>query len=117
MCCLCLGAANPFILNKLTANIETKVGHDMVSAKDGLYLTALFLISHLIQTVIGEQLDHFNFMVGRKNSYKLKTLVYRKYNKISSATNKTFSDGELDGIFHSECGRFDGLFERFFNIA
>jgi ABC-type multidrug transport system fused ATPase/permease subunit len=65
-----LGAANPFIINKLTANIETKVtGFDMeLSAKDGLYLTGLFMITALVHSVVGEQLAHFNFMVGRKNS-------------------------------------------------
>ena len=44
---------------------------------------------------MSEHMSYFNIMTGRRSSNAVIAFVYEKYSKISPATNKDFSSGQI----------------------
>ena len=60
--------------------------------------------------------DTLKHDLSNQMGYSLKGLVYEKIFKISSATNKKFSKGELQNIVNRDCEDLPGLFNKLTNV-
>jgi len=62
---------------------------------DGIWLVILLISAQLIAYIMSEHLVLYQRMTGVKSTNAMIALIYEKQFKISSASNKRFSQGEM----------------------
>ena len=78
-------------MNRIIDFIQDK----SVPLNEGVLYVILLIVTQSIYYVVSEHLDFYQGMIGIKSTNALIALIYRKQLKISSATNKKFSQGEI----------------------
>lgn len=83
--------ASPFIIKRFLNFIES----DDESVWIGILFAALYVILMFLARVIMEQGTFYQMQLGSKCSAGVVSLIYSKALRISSATNKKFTQGEI----------------------
>lgn len=65
------------------------------NAKTGVYYSIALIVSQLISYGLSEHMTFRNVTTGRRSSNAVIAFIYQKYSRISSATNKDFSSGQI----------------------
>lgn len=81
----------PFLMKWLIDYIQTGVGEK----QDGLLLVFGLVMANFIAYSINEHVTFIQNMVGVRSTNVLNAIIYEKLLRISSATNKTFNQGEI----------------------
>ena len=68
----------------------------------GFAIAATMLIQNIICCIIGMNVDFHQNMLGIKSTNALKGLIYKKQLRMSNATNKQFSTGEIINFVQSD---------------
>jgi ABC-type bacteriocin/lantibiotic exporter with double-glycine peptidase domain len=83
--------AIPFVIQRFLTFIE----EENESVWIGISFAALYVVMSFLSRVIMEQGTFYQMQLGSKCSAGLVALIYDKSLKISSSTNKKFTQGEL----------------------
>ena len=81
----------PFIIQRFLLFIE----NEDFTLWYGILFASLYVLSTFLSRIIMEQGTFYQMQLGSKCSAALIALIYNKSLKISSATNKKFSQGEI----------------------
>ena len=88
----------PWLVLKLTQFIKEGVDKPELNwenVQPGVIYSGALVASQLLSFVLTEHLTYFNVLTGRRSSNAVIAFVYLKYSKISAATNKNFSSGQI----------------------
>ena len=88
----------PFLILKLTSFIKDGDKDEELSwesVKPGVIYSVILCFSMLISYLINEHQSYYNVLTGRRSSNAIIALIYQKNSKISAATNKDFSSGQI----------------------
>jgi len=77
--------------------------------KSGVITIFTFFAFRVLQTIFYNNLSYHSDMMGQRSHSALKALVYKKHYKISSATNRDFTTGEIYSVVNSDVGRLMGF--------
>ena len=83
--------ASPFIIQRFLVFIENKDDELWI----GIVLAIVYVISVFVSRILMEQGTFYQMQLGSKWSAGVIGLIYNKSLKISSATNKRFTQGEI----------------------
>jgi len=86
-----LQLSTPFLLQRIIVFIQDQEE----DTGFGLMLVGLLVLIQAVAYMITEHLRLYQRMIGCKSTNAMIALIYEKQFKISSATNKKFSQGEL----------------------
>ncbi len=89
-----LSLSSPYLISVIIDFIESK-DHSSENMEIGLAYVAALVLSQTMSYLIAEHLEYYQKMIGVKQSNALVALIYRKQLKLSAATNKKFSQGEV----------------------
>lgn len=94
--CTGMNLLSPYLVNRIIDYIENKEsGDNPPTFKSALIYVGLLVATQALFYLISEHLEYYQKMIGVKSSNALVAMIYRKQLKISSATNKRFSQGEV----------------------
>ena len=82
---------SPFLLKTLIEYIKNR-GE---STQEGLILVSLLALSQGLVYIVQDHVTFYSRMTGVKSTNAMIAVIYDKMFKISSATNKKFSQGQL----------------------
>ena len=91
MLACCLQIVSPFLLKTLIEYIKNR-GE---STQEGLILVSLLALSQGMVYIVQDHVTFYSRMTGVKSTIAMIAVIYDKMFKISSATNKKFSQGQL----------------------
>lgn len=89
---------SPFIIIFLTnfiADGDTDPALTWENVRLGVLYAGLLVGTQLIGYCISEHMSYFNVITGRRSSNAIIAFIYQKYSKISPATCKGFSSGQI----------------------
>ena len=90
--------ASPWLILELTAFIKDGDQHpdlDWETVKPGVIYSAGLIGTQLLSYCLSEHMTYHNVLTGRRSSNAVIAFIYQKYSKVSSATNKDFSSGQI----------------------
>ena len=87
----CLQIVSPFLLKALIDYIKMR----SESTIEGLILVGLLALSQGMVYIVQDHVTFYSRMTGVKSTNAMIAVIYDKMFKISSATNKKFSEGQL----------------------
>ena len=93
-----LSFSSPFLIMQLTAFI--KDGDDdpdltWENVKPGVIYAGALCGTQILNYLLMEHMSYFNVLTGRRSSNAVIAFIYEKYSRISAATNKDFSSGQI----------------------
>ena len=89
-----LETSTPFLLWMIIEYIKTPDSNNE-DLKYGIWLISLFLLIELVSKLISQHVNFVQEILGSKAYTGVMSMVYKKILKYSSATNKTFTQGEI----------------------
>ena len=75
----------------------------------GLGLIVIYIVIGLFGTLIAGMFDFIQLVLGENAKYALITLIYDKVFTLSSATNKSFSQGEITNFINVDADKIPNL--------
>lgn len=87
----CLDLSSPFFIKRIIDFVTNKEE----DTSFGLMLVMFLVLTKFLSYLILEHLTFYQTTMGIKSTNALISYIYRKQLKISSATNKKFSQGEI----------------------
>lgn len=115
-----LSFASPWLILKLTAFI--KAGDDnpaltWENVKPGVIYSGILCGTQVLSYVIGEHMSYYNVLTGRRSSNAVIAFIYQKYSRISSATNKDFSSGQIVNFVQVDAQRLFWISYQISNVV
>mmetsp|Transcript_31387 Transcript_31387/g.38944 ORF Transcript_31387/g.38944 Transcript_31387/m.38944 type:complete len:156 (-) Transcript_31387:3952-4419(-) len=97
-CVAVLNFSSPWLILKLTKFI--KDGEDdpeltWENVRPGVIYAGALCGTQLLNYCLMEHMSYFNVLTGRRSSNAVIAFIYQKYSRISAATNKDFSSGQI----------------------
>ncbi|TNV86168.1 hypothetical protein FGO68_gene2272 [Halteria grandinella] len=93
--CTSLNLMSPFLINMIIRFIETKDEPNGPPLSEGFQYVGMLVISQGLYYLINEQLYFYQYQIGVKTQNAMIGMIYQKQLRISNATNKNFSQGEI----------------------
>jgi len=93
-----LNFASPWLILELTKFIKDgAVDPELTweNVKPGVIYSGLLCGSQVLSYVLSEHMSYYNVLTGRRSSNAVIAFIYSKYSRISAATNKDFSSGQI----------------------
>lgn len=90
--------SSPWLILKLTHFIrEGDDNPDLTweNVRPGVIYGGALCGSQLINYFLMEHMSYLNVLTGRRSSNAVIAFIYQKYSRISAATNKDFSSGQI----------------------
>jgi UTP-glucose-1-phosphate uridylyltransferase len=85
--------SSPILIKRIITFLESDP--ETSPKEEGLILVGLLIASQFISRMIDEHLSRYQRMIGVQSTNAMVALIYSKELKVSSATNKRFSQGEI----------------------
>eukprot|EP00347_Sterkiella_histriomuscorum_P019725 403340529 len=83
--------STPFLVKRIIEFIQSTdddVGY-------GFGLVSILVVTQGLQYIINDHIDYYQRLIGVRSTNALISMIYKKILKVSSATNKKFSNGEI----------------------
>ena len=93
-----LSFLSPYLILKLVAFINEgsdKPDLNWENARPGVIYSGILVGTQVLSYIIGEHMSYYNVLTGRRASNSVIAFIYQKYSRISNATNKDFSSGQI----------------------
>ena len=89
---------SPWVILKLTQFIADGKDNPELNwenVRPGVIYSGILIGTQLLSYILEEHMSYFNIQTGRRTANAVIAFVYEKYSKISPATNKDFSSGQI----------------------
>lgn len=116
----CLSFASPFLVLKLTDFIsegDLDLPLTWSNVRDGVIYSGALCGTQLFAYCLSEHISYFNVLTGRRSSNAVIAFIYQKYSKISSATNKDFSSGQIVNFVQVDAQRLYWISYQISNVV
>ena len=104
--------SQPILISLILDFIDTDSDSDGGTAY-GLLLIIIYILIDLVSNIISEQLNMIQKLLQIKIKNGIICLIYEKILKLSSATNKIFSQGEIINFIDVDANKIKYLLEEF----
>lgn len=93
-----LNFTSPWLILKLTEFIKEGADDPELTwenVRPAVIYAGCLCGTQLINYVLMEHMSYLNILTGRRSSNAVIAFIYQKYSRISAATNKDFSSGQI----------------------
>jgi ABC-type multidrug transport system fused ATPase/permease subunit len=97
-CAALLNFASPWLILEMTKFIKDGANDPELTwenVKPGVIYAGLLCGTQVLSYLISEHMLYYNVLTGRRSSNAVIAFIYQKYSRISAATNKDFSSGQI----------------------
>jgi len=108
-----LSLASPFLVHRL---IEFIMAPD-ISNYTGTAYVILLVVTQLGSSLLIEHVSYYSRMIGVRSTNALISLIYKKQLRVSGATNKGFSQGEIVNFVQVDSQKLSMISENIAGIA
>lgn len=113
-----LNLLSPYLIAQIIDYIETKDNpRDAPSLERGILFVLLLILSQGLFFLMSEHLDYSQKIFGVKLQNAVIAMLYRKQLKLSSATNKSFSSGEVVNFIQVDAAKIQYIPENLIYVS
>lgn len=115
-----LSFASPFLILKLVAFIKDGADDPEFTweeVKPGVIYAGILCGTQILSYFISEHMAYYNVLTGRRSSNAVIAFIYQKYSRISSATNKDFSSGQIVNFVQVDAQRLYWISYQISNVV
>lgn len=106
-----LNLSSPILIKRIITFLESDPATN--PNEEGLILVGLLIASQFLTRMIDEHLGFYQRMIGVQSTNAMVALIYTKELKVSSATNKRFTQGEIVNFVQVDAQKMQLISENF----
>lgn len=113
-----LNFSTPYLILKLVAYIkEGAVGLTWENVRPGVIYAGALCATQIVSYVLSEHMSYLNVLTGRRSSNAVIAFIYKKYSRVSPATNKDFNSGQIVNFVQVDAQRLFWISYQISNVV
>lgn len=113
-----LGFLQPLLVLLLIDFITSgEAGQDWSSMSRGVYLAIMLTLVQFVMGFLERHVNYQQIKTGARAECMLIAMIYQKHAKVSDATRKEFSQGQIINLLTNDVGKMFGIIQRLSTVA